>query len=88
MSTYNPTFRGTQNPDTPDLPFGQVATTGYQGISYSIQPDRAPYPLFQQSSGNSTIDDNVTFDKTREFLDHYIETHGDELGRRGVYKCD
>ena len=49
MSTYTPTIRGTQNPDTPDLPFGQVATTGYQGISYSIQPDRAPYPLFQQS---------------------------------------
>ena len=46
------------------------------------------YPLFQQSSGNSTIDDNVTFDKTREFLDHYIETHGDELGRRGVYKFE
>ena len=48
MTTYNPTFRGTQNPDTPDLPFGQVATTGYQGISYAIQPDRAPYQLFQQ----------------------------------------
>ena len=48
MSTYNPTFRSTQNPETPNLPFGQVATTGYQGISYAIQPDRAPYQLFQQ----------------------------------------
>ena len=48
MSTYNPTFRGTQHSETADLPFGQVATTGYQGISYSISPDRAPYPLWQQ----------------------------------------
>ena len=50
MPTYNPTFRGSQHSETPDLPFGQVATTGYQGISYSIQPDRAPYQLFQQVS--------------------------------------
>ena len=48
MSTYNPTFRGTQHSETADSPFGQVATTGYQGISYAIQPDRAPYPIFQQ----------------------------------------
>ena len=48
MSTYNPTFRGSQNPETPDLPFGQTAWSGYQGISYAIQPDRAPYPIFQQ----------------------------------------
>ena len=48
MSTYNPTFRGSQHPETPDIPFGQTAWSGYQGISYSIQPDRAPYPLFQQ----------------------------------------
>jgi len=48
MSTYNPTFRGSQHSETPDLPFGQTAWSGYQGISYSIQPDRAPYPIFQQ----------------------------------------
>ena len=48
MSTYNPTFRGSQHPETSDLPFGQTAWSGYQGISYAIQSDRAPYPIFQQ----------------------------------------
>ena len=48
MTTYNPTFRGSQHSETADLPFGQTAWSGYQGISYSIQPDRAPYPIFQQ----------------------------------------
>ena len=55
MSTYNPTFRGTQNPETPNLPFGQVATTSYQGIAYSIQPDRAPFSLWQQVSKGRSV---------------------------------